>query len=184
MNPLDPLPLHGTHITLRRLRAEDLAAFQSYRQDTALARYQGWQPQSDADALAFITSMAMAPIFPRAEWVQLGIAERATYELIGDIGICVSADGAHAEIGFTLSRPAQGRGFAQEALGLATQLLFQATTVAEVRGITDARNAPSIALLERVGMRRIASSDAVFKGEPCVEHTYVLSRPQGGAHSR
>lgn len=184
MNPLDPLPLHGAHITLRRLRAEDLAAFQSYRQDTALGQYQGWHPQSDADALAFITAMAMAPIFPRAEWVQLGIAERATYELIGDIGICVSADGICAEIGFTLSRPAQGRGFAKEAVGLATQLLFQTTAVSEIRGVTDARNAASIALLERVGMRRIATAEAVFKCEPCVEHTYVLKRPGSDSHAR
>lgn len=184
MNPLDPLPLHGARITLRRLRAEDLSAFQSYRQDPEVGRYQGWRPQSDADALAFITAMTMAPVFPRAEWVQLGIAERTTYELIGDIGVCVAADAAQAEIGFSLSRMAQGRGLAHEALGLATRLLFETTLVREIIGITDARNAPSIALLERLGMRRSASVEALFRGEPCVEHTYVLHRPQGEASAR
>jgi hypothetical protein len=29
-------------------------------------------------------------------------------------------------------------------------------------------------------MRRVATADAVFKGEPCTEHTYAVSRNDGG----
>ena len=45
-----------------------------------------------------------------------------------------------------------------------------------VIGITDARNLPSMRLMERVGMRMTETSQAVFRGEACVEHTYTVTR--------
>lgn len=171
------LPRVGDRVVLRRLRAADLSAFQAYRHDATVGRYQGWTPQSEPEALAFIEQMADAPLFPAGEWVQIGIADRASDVLIGDIGVCVAADGATAEIGFSLSAPAQGRGLGSEAVNVVIRLLFQQTPVAEVIGVTDARNVPSIRLLERIGMRRVSSQDTVFRGEPCVEHTYAIGRP-------
>lgn len=171
------LPRVGDRVVLRRLCAADLPAFQAYRHDAAVGRYQGWTPQSEPAALAFIEQMADAPLFPAGAWVQIGIADRASDVLIGDIGVCVAADGTTAEIGFSLSTPAQGRGLGTEAVKEAIRLLFQQTPVAEVIGVTDARNVPSIRLLERVGLRRISSQDSIFRGEPCVEHTYAIGRP-------
>ena len=175
----EPLPLTGDRVALRRLAPDDLAAFQAYRCDPELARYQGWSAQSDADARAFIHEMAAAPLFARGEWLQLAIAERAGDVLVGDIGLHVAADGGEAEIGFTLSRPAQGRGLATEAVALALQLLWQRTAVARVLGITDVRNLGSLRLLERLGFGLQARRDAVFKGEACVEAVYRLERPAG-----
>jgi RimJ/RimL family protein N-acetyltransferase len=175
--PTDPLPLRGERVVLRRLAAHDLAAFQAYRSDPELARFQGWSAQSDADARAFIDEMAAAPLLAHGEWLQLGIAGRADDALLGDIGLHVDAQGHEAEIGFTLSRPAQGRGLATEAVALALQLLWQHTPVACVLGITDVRNHGSLRLLERLGFRLQERRDAVFKGEACVEAVYRLERP-------
>lgn len=178
----DALPLVGERVVLRRLARVDLAAFQAYRHDPEVGRYQGWTPMAEAQALAFIDEMAAAPLFPAGAWVQIGIAGRGAGALIGDIGACVAADGARAEIGFTLARAAQGRGLGSEAVGLALALLFGRTGIARVEAITDARNASSIRLLERAGFRRAATADAVFRGERCVEHHYRLDRPSvGGA---
>lgn len=175
--PADPLPLRGERVVLRRLAARDLAAFQAYRGDPDLARFQGWSAQSDTDARAFIDEMAAAPLLAHGEWVQLGIAERADDALIGDVGLHVDAQGHEAEIGFTLSRPAQGRGQATEAVALALRLLWQHTPVACVLGITDVRNTASVRLLERLGFGLKERRDAVFKGEACVEAVYRLERP-------
>ncbi len=176
----DALPLAGDRVVLRRLARADLAAFQAYRRDPEVGLYQGWSPMTDADALAFIDEMVAAALFPAGAWVQIGIAERGGGVLIGDIGACVAADGASAEIGFTLARPAQGCGLGGEAVGLALALLFGRTGIARVEAVTDARNAASIRLLERAGFRRAATVDAVFRGEPCVEHRYLLDRPAAG----
>src|SRR5512138_941291 len=174
------LPHVGERVVLRRLARADLPAFQTYRHDPDVGRYQGWVPQTDADALAFIERMAALPLFLRGVWVQIGIADPETDLLIGDIGMCLSADGDSAEIGFTMSAAWQGHGLGTEAVRAAVQLLFERTAVAKVVGITDARNVPSIRLLERLGMRRIATHGTVFRGAPCIEHTYALERATAG----
>ena len=50
---------------LRRLGVGDLAAFQAYRLDPELGRYQGWSPMSPAEATDFLSAMgryAQAPV--------------------------------------------------------------------------------------------------------------------------
>jgi RimJ/RimL family protein N-acetyltransferase len=60
----------------------------------------------------------------------------------------------------------------------ALALLFDSAKVDVVEGITDARNIPSIRLLERVGMRLDRMQETLFKGELCTEHVYSLTRAQ------
>jgi aminoglycoside 6'-N-acetyltransferase len=161
---------------LRRMRTSDLAAFQAYRSIPELGRFQGWSPMSGTEALSFLGEMCNAQLFTAGDWVQLAIADHEDGHLIGDIGIFVSADGQTGEIGFTLAPAAQGRGIATAAVRQALQLLFDITRVKQVLGITDRRNVRSIRLLERVGFRHCESRSTVFRGEPCVEDVYALSR--------
>jgi RimJ/RimL family protein N-acetyltransferase len=163
-------------VSLRRLRPADLDAFQAYRAIPELGRYQGWSPMTDPEALEFLSRMNEAPMFTPGEWLQLGIADRDSDELIGDIGIHLSEDGDTAELGFTLHPDAQGRGIATAAVREALQLLFDATSAKQVLGITDSRNEASIRLLERVGFRYQEARDIVFRGEPCCEKIYALAR--------
>ena len=172
----DPLPRRGPRVALRRLCAADLDSFQSYRHDESVGRFQGWSAQTDSQALAFLEAMGKARLFVPGEWVQLGIADRETNALIGDIGVRVAECGEKAEIGFTIRAQAQGSGLGTQAVREAIRLLFEQTGVVLVIGITDARNTPSVRLLERVGMRRAAMESTVFRGEPCIEYVYALSR--------
>ena len=112
--------------------------------------------------------------------MQLGIADRRTHALIGDVGICVDAEGEKAEIGFTMDSTAQGMGLGSEAVRAAISLIFERTPVAQIIAVTDARNLPSIRLLERVGMRRIETVAATFRGEPCIEYVYAISKEEAG----
>ena len=169
----DHLPRSGGGFVLRRLTVADLSAFQAYRGDAELGCYQGWRPMLDADAVAFLAEMHAAPFPRRGDWTQIAIARPDDGGLIGDIGIYFAEDGQHSEIGFTLSRPAQGRGIATSAVRDAIALIFSVSDVARVIAVTDARNVPSIRLLERVGMLRVHTREAVFRGEPCLEHTYA-----------
>ncbi|MET0519586.1 MAG: GNAT family N-acetyltransferase [Burkholderiaceae bacterium] len=177
-----PAPPPGARVRLRRLRTEDLADFQAYRSDPEVGRYQGWRAQADEGARGFLLRMSAAPLGQDGEWFQLGIAERAGDRLIGDVGVCRrrADDGVvEAEIGFSLARPAQGRGLAAEALGALLCWLFDELAVARVVAVTDARNRASIALLQRLGARLARSDDAaLFRGEPCVEHHFVFAAPR------
>jgi ribosomal-protein-alanine N-acetyltransferase len=162
-------------VLLRRFRPGDLAAFQAYRALPDLGRYQGWSPMSDGEAAEFLAKMETAPFFTPGEWVQLAIGEPGG-GLAGDIGIFLAPDSSHAEVGFTLAPAAQGRGLATAAVREALDLVFAGTPVVEVRGVTDARNAPSIRLLERLGFQLAERRDAIFREEPCIELVYVLRR--------
>ena len=173
---LDGLPLIANGVVLRRLAAGDLGAFQAYRHDALLGRYQGWSATSDDDAALLIAEMSTAELFQEGVWFQIGIADAADMALIGDIGLLLINGGQDMEIGFTLQRASQRRGLATDAVREVIAFAFEQTQAERVLGITDARNLSSIRLLERVGMRKTASSSAVFRGEPCIELTYAVSR--------
>jgi len=175
----DPLPRVGDGVVLRRLAPGDLAAFQAYRADAGLGRYQGWSAVPDVQALAFLESMSGVALFRPGEWTQIGIARPPKATLVGDIGLFLADDARHAEIGFTLARHAQGRGLATAAVREALRLVFERTGVDRVLGITDARNPRSMALLQRVGMRLQEERRAMFRGEACVECVYALARDAG-----
>lgn len=164
---------------VRRLRPTDIAAFQEYRRIPELGLYQGWSPMTDGQALEFIVEMGHAHLFTPGQWVQLAIAESATDGLIGDIGLHLSKDGSSGEVGFTLHPSMQGRGVASLAVRESVKLLFGLTDASRVLGITDARNQPSVRLLERLGFKHLESRDVIFRGEPCSERVYVLERNDG-----
>lgn len=180
----EPLPRHGPGFVLRRLSTTDLVDFQAYRHDQELGRYQGWSPTSDEQARVFLSEMNATPFPDPGHWVQLGIAEPAGQPLIGDVGVFLEHDASHAEIGFTLARAAQGRGIAAAAVHAVIDLIFQCSAAGRVIAVTDARNLPSMRLLERVGLRMTATQPAVFRGEACVEHTYTLARAQAARAGR
>ncbi len=173
---VEPLPRIGPRIVLRRFVRSDLDAFQTYRHDARVARYQGWIAQPDEQALALLERMANAPLFAASQWVQIGIAERDGNLLIGDIGICVHADQRSAEIGFSLRTPSQGLGLASEAVRETCAMLLELTTIATIIAHADARNVASIRLLERLGMRHVDSATSVSHGEARCQLGFRLER--------
>ncbi|WP_420346698.1 GNAT family N-acetyltransferase [Pelagibius sp.] len=174
--PNEPLPCTHRRILLRRLRVDDLMAFQAYRCDPAVGRFQGWQVMSDAEARAFLTDVNAAALLQPGRWSQIAIALASDESLIGDIGLCVAEDGREAEIGFTLALGAQGQGLAREAVTAALRLVFAQTVVERIVAITDTRNLPSLRLLERLGMEKIRTQQVVFQGEPCTEDVFAMTR--------
>lgn len=171
------LPIVTTRTRVRRMELSDLAVFMAYRSDPQLGRYQGWTPMDDVGSRAFVAKMVGTDELSGGEWLQVSIADAVTNAMLGDIGIHPDPDFAGTEIGFTLASAQHGRGLASEAVGALVGGLFRDTPTGCVRGVTDARNTPSIALLERLGFRRSVEQQAVFRGEPGLEYVYVLERP-------
>jgi [ribosomal protein S5]-alanine N-acetyltransferase len=174
----DPLPYACSRVTLRRLTIADIAAFQHYRNDPMVGQYQGWIATSDEKAREFLAEVSVITLFESDQWFQIGIADSASNLLIGDIGICVREGAREAEIGFSMRAESQGQGLATDAVRGAISMIFNCTTVHRVIGVTDERNLPSIRLLERLGMQKTATQNAVFRGEACVEFTYATLRNQ------
>jgi RimJ/RimL family protein N-acetyltransferase len=171
--------LTSARLILRRFRPEDLDSFVAYRADPNVARYQSWENFTRAEGVQFIDEMAAQHPDVPGQWFQIAIELKATGEMIGDCAVHALAGEPHeAEIGFTLAPKFRGRGYATEAVGRLLDYLFGVRRKSRVLAITDIRNAPSIAVLERLAF----SSDPAprepiwFKSELCQERTYVLER--------
>lgn len=168
-----PLPLNTARLCLRRLREDDLAAFQAYRGDAQVGRWQGWEPMADAAARAFLLEMQTLPWCPPGQWFQLALADRRSDQLLGDMGLFLDAAGHTVDLGFTLQRASQGQGLASEAVRSLVPQLFLHTPARRVRAVADVHNTASVKLLERCGFKCFATLSATFRGEPCEEHHFV-----------
>lgn len=170
------LPHLTPRLVLRRFDDSDLQPLVSYRNDPEVARYQSWSTFAPAAAQRFIREMQSADLGVPGAWFQVAIAARLTNRLLGDIGFCVDAHmPTQMELGFTLATTAQGHGYAREAVHAWLALVFQYTPIRQVLAITDSRNISSRKLLQALGMEWAQTDEREFKGELCLEETYLLS---------
>lgn len=144
--------LRTERLVLRRLRGEDAPALATYRSDPEVARFQGWGPTFSEDRARALVD-AMGARQPGEDgWFQFAVAHGDTDDLLGDVGLR-TFDVRHAEIGFTLARSAQGRGYAREAVGAVLAYAFGPLGVHRVVAGTDPRNTRSAVLLSKLGFR-------------------------------
>ena len=165
-------------VLLRTFCPADEPAFLAYRADADVARYQGWEPYSPAQAHAFVQVQCQAAIPPApGDWVQIGIVLAATGELIGDCALHLTADDPRlGEIGITLAPAWQGRGYAAEALRALLDYCFGSLGLHRVLAITDCLNLASVRLLAGVGMRQEGHfrQHVWFKGRWSDEYLYAM----------
>lgn len=171
------LPHAAGRVRLRRLRVSDFRGFHGYRGDPGVARYQDWEATTETGTEALLRDLARnASGLEPGEWGQIGIALQDGDRLVGDLGVWLSPDQRTAEFGVSLAQAMQGQGLAREAAAALCALLFAHTPVQRVVARSDARNAPCLRLLARLGMRHADTVGAECKGEACTEHLYVLER--------
>jgi RimJ/RimL family protein N-acetyltransferase len=166
--------LLSPRLRLRRFRHVDLDAFVSYRDDPDTARYQGWDtPYSAQQGAEFLASMKTSDPDTPGAWFQFAIERRDRPGLIGDVAVHVRGEDPDvAEIGVTLSPAARKKGYGTEALSCLLQYLFDTRAKRQVVANCDHRNTAVIALLERLGFGRAATT---LTADGSHEHLYVLN---------
>ncbi len=181
-------PLETSRLRLRQFGDADLHLFIAYRNDPTVARYQSWEGISEVEARAFLQEQKeIQPGLP-GQWSQIAIELKETGMLIGDCALKIEEhDPRQAEIGYTLSRAYQGRGMAAEAVTRLLEYTFESLGLHRVIAIVDCENAASVALLERLGLRREGHfhQNVWFKGKWADEYLYAMLqeewRTQGNA---
>jgi RimJ/RimL family protein N-acetyltransferase len=143
-------------LIIRLAKSEDAEAIYSYRSDLIENKYQGWFPDSVKEVSDYINNMPetidVADICFQVAII--GIDEK---RLIGDMGIVfTNYDNSQAEIGCTLHKDYQGKGYATEALKAMVNYLFVTLNKHRVVASIDPRNITSIQLIERLGFRKEA----------------------------
>ena len=168
--------LESERLILRRFKDSDLAPFLVYRSDAEVARYQARDSYTEREATAMTEEQESLQPGTPGEWFQFAIELKKTGALIGDCALKAEEDGRQAEVGFTLSREHQGKGYAAEAVSCLLDYAFGDLGLHRVVAITDQENKPSFTLLERLGMRREGCfvQNAWFKGRWTSEYLYAV----------
>ena len=172
--------LESERLVLRRFADADLESFLAYRNDPEVARYQSWDSYTEREATAMIEELKSQQPGTPGEWFQFAIESKQTGTLVGDCALKVEGDGRQAEVGFTLSREHQGKGYASEAVSRLLDYAFGDLGLHRVVAITDQENEPSFGLLERLGMRREGRfvRNAWFKGRWSSEYLYAVLKDE------
>ncbi len=151
------MPIITSRLILRCLEISDAEAMFAYRSEPDVSRYQNWEPASVGEIVSFIEELPETGPDTPGKWFQVGIVFRESDDLIGDCGIHVSAaDPRQVEVGLTLAPSFHRRGLASEALKAILDFLFGRLAKHRVYASVDPRNEASLALLERIGMRKEA----------------------------
>ncbi|CAN5585840.1 GNAT family protein [soil metagenome] len=140
-------------LRLRTLAPGDAKEMQEYRSRPEVTQYQSCGAKSLDDVQAFIVSQSNADLNV-AGWNQIAIERVSDGKLLGDCGIHILDETRIAEFGITLDPAHHSKGYATEALKAVIELLFLKFKKHRVIASVDPRNLPSLALMERLGMRK------------------------------
>ena len=163
-------PVLTDRLTLRPFTADDIDAMLAYRGRSDVCRYLPFDPQGRAALLDRFDSgvLSRTELTAAGQALTLGAWRRDTGELAGDVILFFhSEEHAGGEIGWVFDPAHSGQGLATEAASALLELAFGGLGLHRVTARLDPRNDRSVALCERLGMRREAHfvSCEVFKGE-------------------
>lgn len=143
-------------LIIREIGINDAKNIFIYRSDKEENKYQGWIPKNLNDVYNFINNISKIINIPNT-WFQFGILTKNDNKFIGDIGIhFLDKENKQVEIGCTLNKIYQEKGYATESLKEIINFLFSNLNKHRIIGSIDPRNTNSIKLLERLGFRKEA----------------------------
>ncbi|WP_206542537.1 GNAT family N-acetyltransferase [Microbacterium testaceum] len=168
-------------VRLRPVVDADLEAMVRYRGDADVCRFLPFEPQTAEDIRGRIGHLfGGTSLEGERGGVVLAIEHLADGTVIGDLVIFhLDLRAGSAEIGWVVSPAASGQGLATEAVRALIDTAFAVYGLRRLVARIDADNARSLALAERVGMRREAHlvENEWFKGRWSDEVDFgILSR--------
>ena len=175
------ITLSTPRLRLRPWRESDFAPFAALNADPAVMEHFPSIPtREESDAMA---RRIMARIEER-DWGLWAVEVAGGEPFIGFTGLGVPTFEAHftpcTEVGWRLARDAWGRGYATEAARAAVAFGFGELGLAEIVSYTTVGNARSIAVMERLGMRRDIEFDHPLVAPESPVRRHVLYRLAAG----
>jgi len=174
---METLNIQTTRLDIRHLELSDLSDFHIYLSNPEVTKYQGFDAMTMEQAEEFIIGNSTKYFGKAGEWVQYGIENSETRQLIGDCAIKLDQyDTRIAEIGITISHLEQKKGYAKEVLIGVLTFLFDTKEIHRVVEIVDAENIASISLLKSIGFKQEGHfiENIFFKGKWGSEFQYAM----------
>lgn len=162
-------PLSTARMTLRPYEMGDLAAVHDLFSRADVSRYLLWEPMDiDAARALLERRMTQTRIEADGDGVLVAALDTETGRLIGELMLrLTSTQSRQGEIGWSVHPDVQGRGLATEGAREMLRLGFEELGLHRIMAECDARNAASLRVMERLGMRREAEfiDNQFLKGE-------------------
>ena len=145
-------------LRLRDYRREDFARVHAYASIPGFSRYMEWGPNTEQDTRQFLERVAdSAQHTPRFEF-ELAVILRDSGLLVGGASLRRDAPlSVVGNIGYSIHPEHQGQGIATEATTALFDFAFGTLGMAVIWASCDTRNAPSYAVMEKLGMRRVGT---------------------------
>jgi RimJ/RimL family protein N-acetyltransferase len=112
--------------------------------------------------------------------------DRSSSRPIGDSGLIVLEEYGWIDLGFRLSRPHWGKGFATEAAAAWVRAAFEKHRLAGLGAFAHAENAASLRVLDKIGFRRLRQGavmgmeSIIYTLAPADVRSTDRSRPASG----
>lgn len=174
---MQDISIQTNRLKIRKLKSTDLDDFLIYRSNPEVTKYQGFDVMTMSEAEDFINGNSLKQFGKSGEWVQCGIENMETGQLIGDCAIKLDLhDSRIAEIGITISHLEQKKGYAKETLLGILKFLFTKMDIHRVVEIVDTENTSSISLLKSIGFRKEGHfiENIFFKGKWGSEFQFAM----------
>ncbi|HEY8734829.1 MAG TPA: GNAT family N-acetyltransferase [Puia sp.] len=176
---MNGLIIRTSRLKIRNLKESDLEAFYQYRSNPDVTRYQGYGTYSIDQAKAFIEEHKNKLMLKPGEWVQYGIENINSMQLIGDCAIYLHhSDSRIAEAGITISHIHQRHGYAKETMLAIINFLFLEKGIHRLVETVDTENEASIRLLKSLSFRLEGHfvENIFFKGKWGSEYQFAMLR--------
>ena len=146
---MSEIQMETERLLLRMWREDDFEAYAEICADPEVMRYLGGKTFNRMEAWRHMAMMV-------GHWQLLGyghwvVEEKASGKFIGRIGFLNGEGWPGFELGWTLARPAQGRGYAIEGARRALEYAFTEMDRDHVISLINPLNAASIRVAERLG---------------------------------
>jgi RimJ/RimL family protein N-acetyltransferase len=150
------MKLETTRLILRPINIGDTNELFEYRSDAEVNKYQGWIPKTVEDVETFIGKISAQMNEPET-WFQFVVIEKESQKIVGDLGIhFFDIENNQVEIGCTLNKDFQHKGYATESVKRVIDFLFNDLNKHRIITSIDPDNKNSIRLVERIGFRKEA----------------------------
>ena len=176
--PAPTYPLTTPRLTLRPYEPGDLAALHDMFGREDVCRYLPWGPMDLDQARAKLEQrLRQTGIENERDAIVVAAVEAASGRHVGEFMIKVTnRESRQGEIGWSLHPDAHGRGLATEGAREILRVGFDELGLHRIIAESDPRNAASIRVMERLGMRREAefAESWFLKGEWVGETIYAI----------
>lgn len=168
-------------LILRRFVPEDFEAYRAYRSLPEIYRYLYSAPPSPEEMRERFDAGLNPRLSENGDFLRCAVVRCEDSVLVGQVSLQLANKAAlQAEVGYTFNPAYAGKGYATEATGAIITLGFEKFGFHRIFARLDAKNASSVGVVERLGLRREAHliQNDRFNGIWGDEYVYAVLRQE------